>query len=90
MKTPSRERLWQLKQKASGNCQCCAQPSQGRSYCDTCSKRHGHAYRKPIKSTWAAVDWNQPNASIASTFNVTVSAVHYQRKKHSQDTPPTP
>lgn len=38
-KPVSRQRLWQLEQRAKGNCQICAQPSGGFSRCYACAKK---------------------------------------------------
>lgn len=83
----SRQRNWQLAQKAAGNCTRCGATAQGRTLCDTCAKKKGVMRRKPLKSAWANVDWSnrEPNAVIAARLGVTEEAVSYHRRAARQN-----
>lgn len=82
---PSRQRIWQLKQKESGLCVICAKPTQGRVRCDPCSAKHdGPQRRYRLKSAWQAVDWSEPVATIALRMGVTAQTAYYQRRKRTR------
>ena len=87
-KPPSRQRRWQLAQKAKGNCTCCAKPAKGKNYCDDCAKRHGTKKRRTAnKDAWSRADWSLSNGELAKLFDVTPAAVTYRRKQFGTQRP---
>lgn len=84
MSKPSRQRLWQIRQREQGNCVQCGRHELERLICDDCAKKKGVLKRNTRPSVWAAVDWSLNNAQIADKLGVTKEAVHYQRKRRGK------
>jgi len=78
----SRQRLWQLKQRAGGRCQQCGAPSGGKSRCDACAVKYGGVLRRSFTvAQWDVVNWARRDNAIASGMGVTGAAVGYQRRR---------
>jgi hypothetical protein len=85
MKKLSRQRAWQLRQKAEGNCEKCGKPSPEKSWCDSCANKYRpFKKRHPLKSAWEKVDFSRSVKDIALEFGVCKRAVLLQKKKRTK------
>jgi len=92
-KKVSRQRLWQRKQIANGQCTICTEPRVNGTHCQKhrdkqlkLSKRRYrdlHPNHKPHlpKAKWDAVDWSLPEKEIAKKLKQTIHAVIGQKRR---------
>lgn len=85
----NRQRRYQKRRNAEGNCAQCGKPAQGgKTVCEDCAEKrsiadHGRPrrYSRPGPDAWNAVDWTRPTKEIAAELGVSSQSVSKQRRR---------